>query len=64
MEESAFPAAASFVESLRLYFETYGDPTDFRRSQMISFAMRGGSLTAGEGAGGEGGADAAEGGQV
>ena len=36
VEDAPFPAAASFVESLHLYFEAYGDPTDFRRSQMIS----------------------------
>ena len=40
VQDNPFPANMSFIESLRQYFETYGDPTDFHRTQMISLRDR------------------------
>ena len=33
------PLNTSFADSLRIYFENYGDPGDFARTAMISFVF-------------------------
>ena len=35
---SILSSSVTFLDSLRLYFENYGDPTDFVRVSMISFS--------------------------